>query len=266
MKPFLKWAGNKYRCIDNILSSLPHGKRLIEPFTGSGAVFLNTNYEQYLLADGNNDLITLYQQLKNEGPGFIKYCSRLFNEKTNDAEFYYSMRKKFNSTGFNRKRAALFLYLNRHGYNGLCRYNLSGGFNVPFGSYKIPYFPRQEMHCFHQSSQRCEFLHSDFRDTFLLAKTGDVIYCDPPYVPLSKSSNFTSYTNRSFGEQEQIELVDLALECAQKGITTIISNHDTKFTRNLYRQATTTNFDVKRSISCHGKKRQTVREIIAIFH
>jgi len=145
IRPFLKWAGNKYRIIDRVRSSLPKGKRLVEPFAGSCAVFLNTNYENYLINDNNPDLIHLYNILKKEGAAFIKKCRYYFTPKFNDEEQYYKLRKKFNETSDKHKRAILFVYLNRHGYNGLCRYNLKGGYNVPFVRYKSPYFPENEM-------------------------------------------------------------------------------------------------------------------------
>jgi DNA adenine methylase len=265
MKPFLKWAGNKYRCIEHIINALPQGKRLIEPFAGSCAVFLNTNFKKYLLADTNQDLATLYRQLIAEGEPFISYCARYFTKENNTKEKYYYLRAQFNQCKQPRKRAALFLYLNRHGYNGLCRYNQQGGYNVPFGRYIKPYFPTSEMRYFHQKGFLCTIINSDFRQTFKQARKGDIIYCDPPYVPLSKSANFTSYTNRAFGEQEQIELSELALQTAERGIPVIISNHDTPFTRYHYSQSEITTFNVTRLISCMANKRKAVRELIAIY-
>ena len=144
-RPFLKWAGSKYRIIDHIQGMLPEGERLVEPFAGSGAVFLNTDYNRYLLADNNADLISLYQILSSQGEVFIELCSRLFRDTTNKEAYYYRRRDEFNKTRNAERKAALFIYLNRHGYNGLCRYNSKGGFNVPFGRYKKPYFPADEM-------------------------------------------------------------------------------------------------------------------------
>ena len=138
MRPFLKWLGNKYRHIDKLLRLLPDGKRLVEPFAGSGAVFLNTSFNHYLLGEKNADLVSLYQHLQAEGESFIEDCKRLFKPRYNQAKAYYKLRDSFNASKNHRERAIMFLYLNRHGYNGLCRYNLNGGFNVPFGLYKSP--------------------------------------------------------------------------------------------------------------------------------
>lgn len=265
IKPFLKWAGNKYRCLDNILSSLPKANRLIEPFTGSAAIFMNIDYPHYLLAEDNKDLVTLFHCLQNEGEAFIAYCSEFFNTDNNCASRYYVMRERFNTCKEPTERAAMFLYLNRHGYNGLCRYNQKGIYNVPFGRYKKPYFPYAEMQCFYQKSQRATFIHSDFRQTFTKAQAGDIIYCDPPYAPISQSSNFSSYTNKKFGEQEQIILAELAMDCANRGITVIISNHDTDFTRHHYRHSKIKSFPVRRSISCNAENRIAVQELLAVF-
>jgi len=264
-KPFLKWAGSKYRYLDTILASLPAATRLIEPFTGSGAIFINSNYKNYLLAEQNNDLITLFHCLQSEGLQFIDYCEQLFSNYNNCAERYYQFREEFNQCQPSRQRAALFLYLNRHGYNGLCRYNQSGIYNVPFGRYRKPYFPRNEMTFFHEKCQKTIFLHSDFRQTFTLAKAGDIIYCDPPYVPLSASANFSSYTDKVFGETDQIELAQLAMLSANQGISVIISNHDTPFTRLHYQEANIISFPVKRFISCQATRRHSAQELLAVF-
>ena len=266
IRPFLKWAGNKYRIIDRVRAALPSGKRLIEPFAGSGAVFLNTDYEHYIINDNNPDLIHLYNILKKDGVVFIKKCRYYFTPRFNNEEQYYKLRKKFNETSDTYKRAVLFVYLNRHGYNGLCRYNLKGGYNVPFGRYKAPYFPEKEMLAFQKKSQNAEFVLSGFKEVIQSAKKGDVIYCDPPYVPLSPSANFTSYSKSGFNMEEQQQLADLAHEISVKGIPMLISNHNTSFTRKAYDKANKiTKFHVQRFISCNGKKRGTAGELLALF-
>lgn len=266
-RPFLKWAGNKYRIIDRVKKALPEGKCLIEPFAGSAAVFLNTDYERYIINDNNPDLINLYNLLKNEGMTFIKKCRHYFSGKYNNEEQYYKLRKQFNETSDPHKRAVLFVYLNRHGYNGLCRYNLKGGYNVPFGRYKAPYFPEKEMLVFHEKAQNAEFVLSSFEEVIQSAKKGDVIYCDPPYVPLSSSANFTSYSTGSFNIDKQQQLADLAKQTSSRGIPILISNHNTAFTRKAYNKANKiTKFHVQRFISCNGKKRGTAGELLALFN
>lgn len=265
IRPFLKWPGNKFQCIKNILATLPTANRLIEPFAGSGSIFLNTTYSSYLLGEQNQDLISLYQYLQGEGESFIQYCAQWFTPENNTATQYYQFRQQFNESAWSRERSALFLYLNRHGYNGLCRYNASRYYNVPFGKYSRPYFPYREMLAFHRKSTQAIFLHGDFRDTFNQAKHGDVIYCDPPYIPLTATANFTSYTDKKFAANEHTILAQLARNAADNGIAVIISNHDTEFTRHHYKDAEISSFLVPRFISRSANNRHPVRELVALF-
>jgi DNA adenine methylase len=265
IRPFLKWAGSKYNCLDKILPFFPPGKRLIEPFGGSGVIFMNTHYSAHLLAESNLDLINIFTSLRQESDAFINLCQTYFSTEFNHKEKYYQIRRDFNQTPYSPQRAAFFLYLNRHGYNGLCRYNSKGIYNVPFGLYSKPYFPRQEMQLFYKKSQNAEFIHQDFRKTFEYAERGDVIYCDPPYVPYSEKTRLLPYTQKLFTTEDQIELTELARETAAKGIPVILSNHDTEFTRYHYRKAEIKSFPVSRFINCQTALRQPVKELLAIF-
>lgn len=265
LRPFLKWAGGKFQVINKIRESLPVGNRLIEPFVGAGSVFLNSNYDQFLLADINNDLINTFTYLKSEKEDFIAFCSKFFINEFNTKDAFLSLRAEFNSTKDNYLKAALFLYLNRHAFNGLVRYNSSGSFNTAFGDYKKPYFPENEMLVFIQKAKRAEFRCADYSVIMEEAIKGDVVYCDPPYVPLSASANFTKYHSNNFGQEDQMRLVKLAKELAAKGIPVILSNHDTAFIQNLYQGSSIISFDVQRNISCHGSSRGRAREVLALF-
>lgn len=265
MRPFLKWAGNKYQIVARIKEVLPSGKRLIEPFAGSAAVFLNTEYDSYLISDANHDLITLYQHVQREGDAFIEYARTFFVQENNQEEAYYQFRTDFNQTDDPRQKSALFLYMNKHGYNGLCRYNRKGEYNVPFGRYKKPYFPEDELRYFFERAKTATFERTDFVEAMDAAQPGDVVYCDPPYVPLSKTSNFTSYSAGGFGVTEQQTLARMAEKLADRGVPVIISNHDTEFVREEYAKADFVSFDVQRYISCNGKNRGKAAELLAIF-
>ncbi|CCW34449.1 DNA adenine methylase Dam [Chthonomonas calidirosea] len=265
MRPFLKWAGGKYRLVEQIKRRLPVGTRLIEPFVGSGAVFLNTDYKRYLLSDINSDLVCLYRTLQRHGEAFIAYCKELFVPENNNAERYYELRAEFNASKDPWRRSALFVYLNRHGYNGLCRYNAIGEFNVPFGKYARPYFPENEMQYFAHKAQYAEFRYEDFRTVMRSAQTGDVIYCDPPYVPLSSTANFTDYAAGGFGVKDQEELARLADQLGQAGIPVLISNHATPFTEVVYAGAIQEFLSVPRFISCDGNNRGKAKEVLALF-
>lgn len=264
-RPFLKWAGSKYNCIQTICNLLPPGQRLVEPFGGSAVVFMNTNYPSYLVCENNADLVDLYQRVKTDSKEFIDNCQNYFKQEFNDKARYYELREQFNKSPPGALRSALFLYLNRHGFNGLCRYNSKGIYNVPFGLYNKPYFPKTELIDFSQKSQSADFYHQDFRKTFAMAKAGDVIYCDPPYVPATENAKTFRYSSTSFTSDDQIELAELAKKTAEKGIPVIISNHDTEFTRTHYQGAAITSFSVSRTINCVGSLRHPVKELVAVF-
>lgn len=291
-KPFLKWAGGKYKLTPTINSLLPAGERLIEPFVGSGAVFLNAKFDSFLLADINEDLIDLYNCLKNEYD-FIEYSYELFKDNIyNNKDEYYRLRDLFNKlkrevkifkelnikeTSLEntellnskiKEKSRIFLYLNRHGFNGLCRYNSAGGFNVPFGKYTKPYFPKKEMEFFHNKAQTATFIAVNFASLFnsIELASGDVVYCDPPYAPLEhQKTNFTTYSGNSFLEKEQIELVNVIKKLQKQGVPTLISNHDTPETRNYYTGAKITEIMVNRTINSNAEGRKQVKEILALF-
>lgn len=265
MKPFLKWAGSKYKIIDRILDKLPAGKHLIEPFAGSGAVFLNADFNEFLIADTNADLINLYKQIQKHGNDFISYASTLFIAENNTEEMFYKFRTEFNNCTEHARKSALFIYLNRHCFNGLCRYNSKGKFNVPFGRYAKPSFPVAEIYNFYIKSQKATFEVSDFKNTMGKAKLGSVVYCDPPYAPLTLTSSFSNYTKDGFNLVEQQELANCAKKLVAKGIPVIISNHDTDFTRLIYAEANISSFDVQRFISCNGNQRNKAAELIACY-
>jgi len=265
-RAFLKWAGGKYSLVEPIKNQLPTGKKLIEPFVGAGSVFLNTDYDRYLLNDINPDLITLYQFVKRRPKTFIEDARRLFSDRNNRSDAYYALRKEFNQSVDPYYRSLLFLYMNRHGYNGLCRYNSKGIFNVPFGDYRKPYFPAAEIEFFAEKAKRAKFICSSFEQVFRRARKGDVIYCDPPYAPLVQSSNFTSYATGGFGLGDQSELARHALRAAHKRhIPVLISNHDTPLTRALYEKAQLQQLSVSRSISQKGDGRKPVGELLALY-
>ncbi|MDP4527882.1 Dam family site-specific DNA-(adenine-N6)-methyltransferase [Alkalimonas delamerensis] len=264
-RAFLKWAGGKYSLVESLQRFLPSGDTLVEPFVGAGSVFLNTNYQRYVLNDINPDLIQLYQIVKQQPTQFIADARSCFVESSNQKDCYLSFRQRFNQSQDRYERAVLFLYLNRHGYNGLCRYNLKGIFNVPFGSYKKPYFPEAELNFFAEKAQQAEFRCSSYQDIFASLPKDAVVYCDPPYVPLSKTASFTSYARQGFNLDDQANLANLAEQACAAGSPVLISNHDTTLTRKLYQQARLHSLQVARFISQNGKGRQKVGELFALY-
>ena len=265
-RAFLKWAGGKYSLVEKIQARLPQAETLIEPFVGAGSVFLNTDYPSYLLNDINPDLINLYKILRKQPDDYVAQSESLFTAKNNDAQRYYALRDEFNQSKDVFQRAVIFLYLNRFGYNGLCRYNLSGIFNVPFGRYKAPYFPRKELYHFAEKAQRATFTCEPYENMFSKANKNSVIYCDPPYAPISKTANFSHYSKHGFNLENQAQLADIANKTAsKKGIPVLISNHDTPFTRDIYHQAQLSELQVNRFISQSGGTRNKVNELLALY-
>lgn len=268
MRSALKWAGGKKKVVHEIASLLPKRgkKRLVEPFVGGGSVFLNLDFDEYLLIDMNKDLINLFNIVKYQPKEFISDAQSFFKGDYNQPEAYYGLRSQFNQSDDPYERSLLFLYLNRHGYNGLCRYNKSGGYNVPFGRYKHPYFPSAELQYLSRKAQNATFIQGDFETAFSQLETSDVVYCDPPYSPINRTSNFTAYTGSSFTDEDQLRLVDCAEVARNKNIPTLISNHYVDFTRELYKGASKQKlFQVQRSISQKGKGRIKVKEILALY-
>ena len=264
-RAFLKWAGGKYPLLDEIKRHLPEGECLIEPFVGAGSVFLNTDYSSYILADINSDLISLYNTVKDRPDDYVNEARLLFKSSNNQSEVYYQLREEFNQSADPFRRSLLFLYLNRHGYNGLCRYNMRGEFNVPFGRYKKPYFPEEELYRFAERAQNALFICESYDASMARAGAGSVVYCDPPYAPLSATANFTAYHTNSFNLEQQQHLAQLAEQLHSNRISVLISNHDTALTRQWYQQAKLHKVRVRRSISSNGGTRKKVDELLALY-
>lgn len=267
MKTFLKWAGNKSQIKELISKHIEPNCKFIEPFAGSCAISLNIDAKSYLLSDINPDLINLYNTIKVQGKEFIQYARSFFTVENNSKNRYYELRTLFNTTVDIRLKSALFIYLNKHTFNGLCRYNKSGEFNSPFGYYKDPYFPEDEILLFKEKLKKAVFKCQDFRKTMSEAKKGDIIYCDPPYFILSKTSNFTTYFKDGFTEKDQYDLMELAEKLREKGAKIIISNQETEQSRELYKTANLfEKFKVQRCISCKGEKRERANELLVVYY
>lgn len=268
----LKWAGGKTRVMPQLLKHLPKADCLIEPFVGSGTVFMNTEYRCYVLCDSNLNLINFFRQLTGRLEDTIAGCRWLFKDG-NNADEYYKRRAEFNSLTQKADSdpdaalllASYFLYLNRHGYNGLYRVNQKGEFNVPFGKYAEPYFPEEEMRLFAEKANdtKAIFIHGDFRQTIpdvMQLAYDAVIYCDPPYLPVSDTANFTAY-GKPFTQDDHTDLVNTLLAAHnQHGVRSVISNSDTPETRDIYSAFALHSFRVRRSVS--AKSRDMAGEVI----
>ncbi|EZG29975.1 Dam family site-specific DNA-(adenine-N6)-methyltransferase [Escherichia coli] len=266
-RSIFKWAGGKFGVLEQIFRYLPEGKRLIEPFVGGGAVFMNAGYQENLLNDVNADLINFYKTLQREAHSLITLAHRFFQDY-NTQGGYLAVRNAFNKQVYDDlHRAAAFLFLNRHCFNGLTRYNQAGEFNVGYGKYKTPYFPLQEMEAFLGAEGRSEFVCGDFAAVIEAAGEGDVIFCDPPYEPLPNTEGFTNYSGHDFKFEEQKRLVSLLTDAHRRGAKVLITNSGAPNIRELYQDS---GFRVeplfaRRSVSCKGDTRGVTHDVIAIL-
>jgi DNA adenine methylase len=264
--PFLKWSGGKQRLLKQLLSLLPMGNRLIEPFVGAGSIFLGTTYDRYILNDANPDLVAVWQALKVQPGQFMERAAALFRHENHSASAYLRIRTLFNEEARPFERAVLLPYLSKFGFNGLYRVNRSGVFNVPYGfPKKMPSFPWQQMKAASRKLRDATVLSGDFLGAMAMARVGDVVYCDPPYLASDHGSSFTAYTAAGFTEHDHIQLVNAALLAVEKGATVVISNHDTPATRKLYAGWNLNSLEVRRSIAAKGSARENAKELVALL-
>ncbi|EBP3999596.1 Dam family site-specific DNA-(adenine-N6)-methyltransferase [Salmonella enterica subsp. enterica] len=284
----LKWAGGKFDVVPQLRKHLPKASYLIEPFVGGGSVFMNTDYERYVLCDSNPALINFYRQLTTNTTALIDRAWSFFKDG-GTREAYERNRQAFNTITLATERfryeylewAALFLYLNRHGFNGMYRTNQMGEFNIPFGKHSLPYFPYMEMRLFADKARNTmtSFVCADFRSTMkglpdichrvsIHAGTpGDaVIYCDPPYLPLDDKDSFTSYNGKAFTREDHRALAAHLVAANQLyGVKSVISNSDTEETRRIYSPFKLHTLNVRRSVSASSKGRKPAKEVIGVY-
>lgn len=258
MNTVLKWVGSKSRIMPELVKHLPAGRRLVEPFAGSCSVMMNTDYPEYLVADINPDLINMYRQIKEYPQQFIVIATQVFASNLSE-ESYYAIRKEFNEhIGLPLlERAVYFLYLNRNGYRGACRYNRKGDFNIPFGHYKKVYFPMDEIKAFAEKAQRATFICADFTETLKMVEAGDVVYSDSPY-----QGTFSDYHTGGFNDDQQNLLAVLLTDIAERH-PVIVSNSDTTLVKSLYCGFHITRINAPRSIGVAAGAGKNAAEIIA---
>lgn len=268
--PVVKWVGGKRQLLPEIKKYSPKKfNTYFEPFVGGGAVLFELQPKQAVINDINKELINLYSVIQNNVEELIDKLSDT-NVYSNTAECYYKIReldrepKKYNKlTGIDR--AARVLYLNKTCYNGLYRVNSMGEFNSPFGSYKNPNIVNEiTLRAVHKyfNESNIKFLNGDFEKTVKNAKKDDFVYFDPPYAPISKTSNFTGYNESGFGENEQIRLQELCDTLNKKGVKFLLSNSDCEFIRELYKYYNIVTIKAKRAINSNGNNRGAVSEVL----
>lgn len=263
---FVKWAGGKTQLLEQFSKYLPKKfNGYLEPFVGSGALFFyikkNFSPEKVILSDLNKELITCFEVVRDNPEELIKLLIK--HKKNHSKEYYYKIRDSDVSKLSKVEIAARLIYLNKTCFNGLYRVNSEGKFNVPIGSYKKPkIFNEIILRKASDLLQNVELKVMPFEQIFDFAKKEDFVYLDPPYYPLTKTSNFTSYTKDIFLEKEQEKLSEVFKELDKKGCFVMLSNSDHPFIKNLYKNYRIIDVKARRAISCIGSKRGKINELV----
>lgn len=266
MMPFLKWVGSKRRLLPELLARAPKSyKRYFEPFMGGGAMFFALEPEEAILGDMNAALIGMYSTLATRVEAVITRLEK--HREANVNGYYYEVREWWNEHAVRTTdrvgAAAAFIFLNKTCFNGLWRVNQDGLFNVPKGDYKNPtIFEPAALRDAAKALGNATLVTGPYEETTASAKEGDFVYFDPPYDPVSKTANFTSYTKDAFGKEAQRHLASHARDLANKGVHVMLSNSDTPYIRELYEGF---NIDVvqrSNTVSSKGSKRGKVDEVI----
>lgn len=268
--PVLKWAGGKRRLLSQYEAHFPSEfGSYFEPFFGGGAVFFWL-FSRGLLADTdvllndvNPDLINFYTVLRDDCESLIERLQE--HRRRHDKEYYYKTRAQQQRRMKPVNRAARLMYLNRTCFNGLYRVNSKGEFNVPIGRYKNPLIcDPPGLRAAASALSQVEFSLGSFKDACKKAVAGDLVYFDPPYVPLNTTSSFTSYTRENFTKDDQQELADTFRELAERGVKVCLSNSDTPLVRELYKDFEKHVIMAPRAINSKADRRQKVSELLIV--
>lgn len=271
MKPIIKWVGGKTQLLDVIHELLPPTyNNYYEPFIGGAAVLLDLNPAEAYVNDINPELINMYLQVREHVEEVIAHLEHVDTEHeaaVDPKDFYYMVRDAFN-TNLGRQtpvQAARFIYLNKHCFNGLYRVNSKGLFNVPFnGKLTGGSFDSDHLRKVSEQIHGVEFSLGDFESFLFTASTGDFIFIDSPYAPITDTS-FIDYAKEGFAYDDHLRLAKVYKELTDKGCYCMLTNHDTPLIRELYKDYTITEVDVRRSINRVGSNRKGKEVIITNY-
>lgn len=268
VSPFLKWVGGKRQLIPAIMKHLP--KRFstmnyCEPFIGGGALFFSLQPRNAIINDYNQELINVYRVIKDNIDELI--CD--LEKHKNEPDYFYELRAKDRNPLFNNlsnvEKASRIIYLNKTCYNGLYRVNNAGEFNTPFGRYKQPNIVNElVLRAVNKflNSNNIEILNQDYETVLNMANRNTFVYLDPPYHPISASSNFTGYVQGGWNEEDQIRLRNVCDSLTQRGISFLLSNSSADFIRDIYSEYTIHVVKATRSINSDAEKRGSIDELL----
>jgi len=266
--PFLKWVGGKRQLIPSIVAYLPKNIKeynYIEPFVGGGAILFYLQPQNAIINDLNKELINVYEVIKNNLDELIL---DLKNHK-NESDYFYQIRALDRNDNFEKlnsvQRASRIIFLNKTCFNGLYRVNNAGEFNAPFGRYKNPNIVNEPtLKAVHKylSSNNIHISSKDYSEILKKLDKKSFVYLDPPYHPISESSNFTGYIQGGWNSSDQINLKTACDELNKNGIKFLLSNSSSEFIKNLYKDYKIFTVKANRAINSNGADRGEVDEVL----
>lgn len=268
LAPILKWVGGKRQLLDEISPLIP--KKIttyVEPFVGGGAVLFNLQPQKAVINDLNEELMNVYKVVKNTPEDLLEALES--HDQNNCEDYYYEVRALDRTDGYQSmsdiEKAARIIYLNKTCFNGLYRVNQAGQFNAPYGKYKRPNIinkPAILAMSNYFNKNNIKIMQGDYKKALKNLRKGSFVYFDPPYMPVSSSSSFTGYTERGFGQKDQIELKKICDKLNDQGIKFLLSNSDHSLIRDLYKNYDITTVQAKRAINSKGHKRGEINELL----
>lgn len=268
MKPFTKWTGGKRKLLPQLLALMPeHYNTYYEPFVGGGALFFELAPENAVINDYNSELINAYRQIQESPVELLDLLRE--HERNNSKDYYLNIRSAdrderiINMT--NVERAARLIYMLRVNFNGLYRVNAKNQFNVPYGRYRNPKIVDVDL--IHELSEylnenNIQILNEDFQQAVDGAEEGDFVYFDPPYIPLTETSSFTSYTHEGFSYEEQVRLRDTFIDLTNRGVQVMLSNSSSDLAIELYQDFNIHYVETMRTNGATNVSRGIITEII----
>lgn len=272
ISPFVKWAGGKRQLMPQIKERMPiKYNKYYEPFVGGGAVVFGLLPQNALVNDINKALMNTYYQIKDNTNKFLKILNEIDNrERAEEKEYYYTMRNLYNQKlqgyEYDVELAALFVYLNKHCFNGLYRVNSKGLFNVPYNNKIGGSYDEISIRATAKYLKTIKITVGDFEEACCTAEKGDFIFFDSPYAPL-KPTSFEAYTKEGFSLEDHIRLAKLYDDLTARGCYCMLTNHNTKLITDLYSNKgyTIDVVSVRRMINSDASNRKGTEVIICNY-
>lgn len=270
LQPFTKWTGGKRQLLSVIKSLMPDQyNNYFEPFVGGGALFFDLAPKKAYINDFNSELINCYQQIKKNPQILIELLAK--HQENNSKEYYLDLRSADRDSRIDKmtdvERAARIMYMLRVDFNGLYRVNSKNQFNVPYGRYKNPKIVDGELLLSiskYLNDNDIHILNKDFEEAVEDVRVGDFVYFDPPYIPLSETSAFTSYTHEGFSYEDQVRLRDTFMKLDEKGAYVMLSNSSSPIVEELYKDFYIHKVEATRTNGAKSSSRGKISEIIVI--